>query len=96
MKRDWGLMREVLLSVEAENVPNCERSWIYHLDLATQAGLVAQLDGAGLCLTMRGADFLDAIRSESSWAAIHEGIGLIGGLPSELVEQIGRSASQKA
>lgn len=94
MKRDWELVREILLAVEAlESHKQILRSSgvdgydpeivAYHIHMLIEAGLIdgtcsRSLNGPRQCLarelTWAGHEFLDRIRSQSTWSKT---VGLI-------------------
>lgn len=82
MRRDLGLIRAILLAVEASegervlagDVPGyTESDVIYHMRLAIEAGLVHGQCKPDFCqlarLTWAGHELLDAVRAKTVWHA---------------------------
>lgn len=80
MKRDFDLIRELLLRVEEDRPPDeipgiDDATRIYHIRLLKQAGLVEAIDYSTLSgpdfeisgLTWEGHDFLDQARNAAIW-----------------------------
>jgi Hypothetical protein (DUF2513) len=85
MKRDWELIRQILITVEnaeaddriSDNDIGCsEETFHYNAILLSQAGLVQAMILPNLnttlveSLTWEGHEFLDLIRDESAWQRI--------------------------
>lgn len=82
MKRDWELIRAILLRLEAEEsatahlaaqpIAGFDAEFVgYHLDLLDQAGLIvarrAGSQSVALRLTWVGHELLDVIRRDTVW-----------------------------
>ena len=87
MKRDWELIRQILITVEnaaaddriSDNDLGCsEETFHYNAILLSQAGLVQAMILPNLNttliegLTWEGHEFLDAIRDEATWQLIKQ------------------------
>lgn len=72
MKRDWDLIREILIAVEdtsrltANSIASYDAETVsYHIQLLNQSNLVRNN-----LLTWEGHEFLDKIRQQSAWNRI--------------------------
>ncbi len=85
MKRDWELIREILIRLEqTQSARSCLRSdeladydtgeVVYQMKLMIQAGLIEGLRGGSHCtaysLTWEGHELLDTIRSRPVWEGL--------------------------
>lgn len=86
MKRDWDLIRQILLATERaqahvkvsfEDMDDCtEEIFRHHTVLLTEAGLVHSMVLPRInmtvieSLTWEGHEFLDCIRNDATWNAI--------------------------
>lgn len=85
MKRDWNLIRLLLLEIESRVAPEAlkqytEEQVLYHCELLEESGLIlgklvrggkGQVVGASIQrLTWKGHDLLDSIRDEGVWARV--------------------------
>lgn len=79
MKRDWELVRRILLALESQDgrlMPDQIAGYdaaavCYHMEIMRQAGLIEANSVAGACvalsLTWNGHEFLDSIRQDTVW-----------------------------
>lgn len=107
MKRDMGLVRELLLAISRadDQWPECTPGVLeYHLlllqDNWPQGRLARQRIGAdsrspeSFEVLLGGDKFLSAIRDEKAWDAVLQARYALGHWPpSEVVEEIGRRAT---
>jgi hypothetical protein len=92
MKRDDDLLRQILLDSEASDDVYLdggvysgqtaeELSYVYHLRLLADAGLVVPHGNKGLFrITNQGYDYLAAIRDDGIWKKTKEGAAEVGGV----------------
>jgi|688.fasta_scaffold227839_3 hypothetical protein len=88
MKRDWDIIREVLLKIESSqahtsissNDFECSNELIaYHMTLMFEAGLIGRANATTLDghvyverMTWQGHEFLDSIRDDTIWGKTKE------------------------
>ncbi len=103
MKRDYELIRKILLEVEANNGQCLVYSNLhetYQCAIMKDAGLLDGLihenaDAFVSRLTWDGHDFLDSIREETVWKKIKKEIGdKAGQVPFEILKDLAISASR--
>lgn len=117
MRRDMDLLRLLLLKLEVLHedahsiyVYQYEELMIegftqdqvaYHLDLATEAGLVDQ-GGSGVMngfmfrrLTWEGHDFVDAVRDNDIWKKTRQGANAAGGFSVDLLKDLAKGFIRK-
>ncbi|MFZ7235801.1 DUF2513 domain-containing protein [Avibacterium gallinarum] len=98
MKRDWELIRKILLMLEqkVDNTPLDNESIkgfppdmvVYHCQLLEQSKLICTQHK----LTWQGHEFLDKIRSDTAWNKIKQTIKTKGiGLSFEAITLAGKS-----
>ena len=75
MRRNWALIREIMLNLEAEKfnfilVYEDPDVFYYHHLLCVDAGYMSRDRDGMFCLTMKGYDFLELIRDKDGfeWA----------------------------
>jgi hypothetical protein len=103
MKRDMAIIRLILLQQEGDETADKqlkeipEKTMLYHMGLAIEAGLVKgevmedsnmEISGAAVCsLTWAGHEFLDSVRNESVWKKTSEKlIKPLGGVPFDILK----------
>lgn len=95
MRRDFEMIRELLLDVEAAPGPfdvvslgdEHSRTLFHNIVLLTESGYLDSNDGAStmrqkqksMVLTFRGHELLDAIRSEETWVLLKERLPIASG-----------------
>ncbi|WLH18794.1 DUF2513 domain-containing protein [Pseudomonas simiae] len=117
MRRDMDLLRLLLLKLEVlhEDAHSiCVYQYdelmvegftpdqvAYHLDLATEAGLVDQ-GGNGVMngfmfrrLTWEGHDFVDAVRDNDIWKKTRQGASAAGGFSVDLLKDLAKGFIRK-
>ena len=98
MKRDWHILRAILLNAEegvSDRTLSINEDLLQgHIAMAYSAGFLSgEIEPS---LTWSGHEFLDAVRDDAVWAVCYRAIAWnCGGLPSDLILEIARDASEK-
>ncbi|MBC3233732.1 DUF2513 domain-containing protein [Pseudomonas lurida] len=117
MRRDMDLLRLLLLKLEvlhedAHSICHyqyeelmvegfTEDQVAYHLDLATEAGLVDQGGNGSMHgfmfkrLTWEGHDFVDAVRDNDIWMKTRQGVNAAGGFSVDLLKDLAKGFIKK-
>lgn len=101
MQRDNDLIRDLLMEIEGEEgaiyflpltstTSDGDRKKYYHLKLLVDAGMLEEngRHGGSFRMTNAGHDFVEAVRSESRWNFVKEGVAKAGGATLELMADI--------
>ena len=92
MKRDWDLIREILISLESDrqfDEGNSDKI-AHHVDMMAEGGLIkeSEFDHLLLELTNKGHDFVAMFRDDKKWQAMKkrmEDNGFKDGFPSFMI-----------
>ena len=117
MRRDMDLLRLLLLKLEVLHedahsicyyqyeelmVEGFTQDQVaYHLDLATEAGLVDQGSSGAMNgfmfkrLTWEGHDFVDAVRDNDIWKKTRQGANAAGGFSVDLLKDLAKGFIKK-
>ena len=101
MRRDDDLLRKLMLEIEASPDPlhtfglglsadeDDERTY-FHLLLLADEGFLDQRgrDGATFRMTMKGHDFIEAIRNDTIWAKTKGAISAVGGASISMMKDV--------
>lgn len=91
MKRNWDVIREIALAIEADNLPAWTKERTpeqcvihnYQMSIMNQMELIN-----GLNLTWEGHDFCDMVRNPEAWSIVQREIEVWGGLPYDILKEI--------
>ena len=95
MKRDFNLIRKLLLSVQNKEPVILNPAAVYHCELLCQGELIEVSKNETYQLTAAGHQFLNLARDESVWSAVTRRIQeKAGSVPFELLMKLLQDAAK--
>lgn len=103
MRRDWELVREILIAVASggcvslieSSLPSKRKEQLEHVRLLLDAGYIFKSRSGGLLLTWNGHELLDAIREDGVWDKLKELVQAAGvGMTTDIVVTLAKCVTQ--